>query len=50
MFVVPSWIPFSAKSDAGQDGSDSGHLDLFRYSDAPILEKLDLARVEVEKN
>lgn len=50
MFVVPSWVPFSAKSDAGQAGSDSGHLDLFRFSDSPIFEKLDLARVEVEKN
>lgn len=50
MFVVPSWVSFSAKADSGQDGSDSGHLDLFRFSDSPIFEKLNLARVELENN
>jgi len=47
LFVVPSWVPFTAKADAGQAGSDSGALDLFRFCDAPVFEKLDLHRVEV---
>ena len=49
MFVVPSWVPFTARADAGQDGSDSGALDLFRFCDAPIFEKLDLHRTEVSQ-
>jgi gentisate 1,2-dioxygenase len=36
MFVVPSWQPFSAHCDETCPGS----LDLFRFSDAPILEAL----------
>jgi gentisate 1,2-dioxygenase len=44
LFVVPSWASFSVTSQAGSDDSDSGALDLFRFSDAPIVEKLDLAR------
>ena len=47
LFVVPSWQPFSARSDAGSTDSDSGSLDLFRFSDAPIFEALRLDRVEV---
>jgi gentisate 1,2-dioxygenase len=38
MFVVPSWEPFSAESENG--------LDLFRFSDAPIFEKLHQYRTE----
>ena len=34
LFVVPSWQPLSATTDRG--------LDLFRFSDAPILERLNL--------
>jgi gentisate 1,2-dioxygenase len=49
LFVVPSWMPFSAKADGGQAGSDSGALDLFRFCDAPILEKLALDRIEVSR-
>ena len=41
MFVVPSWLPFSAKCDAG------AALDLFRFSDAPIFEALGAYRVQV---
>lgn len=41
MFVVPSWLPFSAKCDAGVA------LDLFRFSDAPIFESLGAHRVQV---
>jgi gentisate 1,2-dioxygenase len=42
MFVVPSWVPFAAKA------SPSGHLDLFRFGDAPILEALHAQRVELD--
>ena len=49
LFVVPSWVLFSATADAGQDGSDSAALDLFRFCDAPIFEKLDLHRLEVTR-
>jgi gentisate 1,2-dioxygenase len=45
LFVVPSWVPFSAKSEAGATDSDSGALDLFRFSDAPIFEALGLNRI-----
>ena len=41
-FVVPSWYLFSFKSEAGATDSDSGCLDLFRFTDAPIFEKLQL--------
>ncbi|HTW15601.1 MAG TPA: cupin domain-containing protein [Nocardioides sp.] len=44
LFVVPSWQPFSARSEAGASDSDSGALDLFRFSDAPIFEALQLHR------
>ncbi|TYK51300.1 cupin domain-containing protein [Actinomadura decatromicini] len=46
LFVVPSWEPFSATSEAGPSDSDSGSLDLFRFSDAPIFEALRLDRRE----
>lgn len=48
LFVVPSWQPFSARSEAGGDDADSGALDLFRFSDAPVLEALHLHRVHLE--
>lgn len=48
LFVVPSWEPLSVKSEAGTSDSDSGSLDLFRFSDAPIFEALKLDRVAVE--
>ncbi|HWG03045.1 MAG TPA: cupin domain-containing protein, partial [Trebonia sp.] len=35
LFVVPSWQPFAARSEAGTTDSDSGALDLFKFSDAP---------------
>lgn len=44
LFVVPSWEPFSVKSEASTSDSDSGALDLFRFSDAPIFEALHLHR------
>ena len=48
LFVVPSWVSFSAKSEASASDSDSGALDLFRFSDAPIFEALHAHRVQVE--
>jgi gentisate 1,2-dioxygenase len=46
LFVVPSWQPFSVKSGAGPSDSDSGALDLFRFSDSPVFEALKLDRKE----
>ncbi|MFE5603171.1 cupin domain-containing protein [Streptomyces coelicoflavus] len=46
LFVVPSWEPFSVKSGAGASDSDSGALDLFRFSDAPVFEALKLDRTQ----
>ncbi|GAA1018861.1 gentisate 1,2-dioxygenase [Acrocarpospora pleiomorpha] len=46
LFVVPSWEPFSARSEAGATDSDSGALDLFRFSDAPVFEALRLDRTQ----
>lgn len=48
LFVVPSWVRWSARSEASPSDSDSGALDLFQFSDAPIFEKLGLHRTEVE--
>jgi gentisate 1,2-dioxygenase len=48
MFVVPSWVPFSTTSEASGSDSDSGALDLFRFSDTPIFEALNAHRVQVE--
>lgn len=47
LFVVPSWNTFSARSESGSSDSDSGALDLFRFSDAPLFEALKLNRTEV---
>lgn len=49
LFVTPSWMPFSARSEAGSTDSDSGALDLFRFSDAPIFEALQLDRTAREE-
>lgn len=46
MFVVPSWRPFSVRSEAGTTDSDSGALDLFRFSDAPVFQALHLDRTQ----
>jgi gentisate 1,2-dioxygenase len=48
LFVVPSWTPFSARSEASPSDSDSGALDLFTFSDAPIFEALRLDRTHTE--
>jgi gentisate 1,2-dioxygenase len=41
LFVVPSWAPFTAQA------ATTAHLDLFRFSDAPIFEALHAQRVQV---
>jgi gentisate 1,2-dioxygenase len=48
LFVVPSWQPLTIHSEASDADSDSGALDLFRFSDAPIFEALHQHRVQVE--
>ncbi|WP_030902821.1 cupin domain-containing protein [Streptomyces sp. NRRL F-5126] len=48
LFAVPSWQPVSIRSEAGPGDSDSGALDLFRFSDSPVFEALRLARTHVE--
>jgi len=40
LFVVPSWVPLTVGADTG--------LDLFRFSDTPIFERLHADRVQVE--
>lgn len=44
LFVVPSWSTLSVRSEASADDSDSGALDLFTFSDAPVFEALRLHR------
>lgn len=46
LFVVPSWEPLSVRSEAGATDSDSGALDLFRFSDAPVFAALHLHRTQ----
>jgi gentisate 1,2-dioxygenase len=41
LFVVPSWQPWRVSAD------DQG-VDLFRFSDAPVMEKLGLARTATD--
>jgi gentisate 1,2-dioxygenase len=48
LFVVPSWVAFSAVSQASASDSDSGALDLFMFSDAPVFEALGLDRTQME--
>ncbi|WP_300681593.1 cupin domain-containing protein [Nocardioides sp.] len=50
LFVVPSWEPWSVKSEASASDSDSGALDLFRFSDAPIFDALGLSRRSTSKD
>lgn len=40
MFVVPSWQAFQVQADVDQKSSASGALDLFAFSDAPIVEAI----------
>ncbi|WP_168879661.1 cupin domain-containing protein [Rhizobium sp. P28RR-XV] len=41
LFVVPSWIPWSLQAET--------QLDLFRFSDAPVMERLHFDRTLVEE-
>ncbi len=41
LFVVPSWVPWSLQAD--------GRFDLFRFSDAPIMERLNFHRTMVTR-
>lgn len=41
LFVVPSWVAWSLQADS--------QFDLFRFSDAPIMERLSFARTQVEE-
>lgn len=47
LFVVPSWLPFSAQAAAAASGPGAPALDLFRFSDAPIFEALHAHRVQL---
>jgi gentisate 1,2-dioxygenase len=40
MFVIPSWVPWSLQAET--------QFDLFRFSDAPIMERLNFARTHIE--
>lgn len=42
LFVVPSWVSWSLKAET--------QFDLFRFSDAPIMERLHFNRTHVEQN
>jgi gentisate 1,2-dioxygenase len=39
LFVVPSWVPWSLRAETG--------FDLFRFSDAPVIERLGFARTYI---
>ena len=41
LVIVPSWIPWNIEAES--------QLDLFRFSDAPIIEALGFARTRVER-
>lgn len=40
MFVAPSWAPWSLQAET--------QFDLFRFSDAPIMERLNFMRTKVD--
>ncbi|MGH3260553.1 MAG: cupin domain-containing protein, partial [Trebonia sp.] len=46
VFVVPSWQPLRVQADRRIE-SDSGGLDLFQFSDAPVFEAVHAMRVQV---
>lgn len=41
LVVIPSWVPWSVASDSG--------IDLFTFSDAPIMERLHFDRTHVQR-
>lgn len=42
IFVVPSWVPWKLQAETS--------FDLFRFSDAPIIERLNFDRTQIEGN
>jgi gentisate 1,2-dioxygenase len=44
VLVVPSWAGLTIEAGAGTDGTSATHADFFCFSDAPVIEKLGLAR------
>jgi gentisate 1,2-dioxygenase len=42
IFVIPSWIPWSLQAES--------QFDLFRFSDAPIIERLNFDRLQVDRH
>ncbi|MDW8341038.1 MAG: cupin domain-containing protein [Geminicoccaceae bacterium] len=42
LFVVPSWVPYALRAEQ--------QLDLFRFSDAPVVERLHFARSRIEES
>jgi gentisate 1,2-dioxygenase len=42
LVVVPSWVPWSVHAD--------DELDLFRFNDGPIIERLGFARTYVDQD
>jgi gentisate 1,2-dioxygenase len=40
LFVIPSWVPWSLQAET--------QFDLFRFSDAPIMERLHFARTQID--
>jgi gentisate 1,2-dioxygenase len=40
LFVLPSWQPLTIRTDSG--------LDLFRFSDTPVFERLHSDRVQID--
>ncbi len=40
IFVIPSWVRWSLQAET--------QFDLFRFSDAPIMERLNFSRTQVE--
>jgi len=47
MFVVPSWVAFTATANASPGPGGAHTLDLFRFSDTPIFEAVSAHRVQV---
>jgi gentisate 1,2-dioxygenase len=42
IFVIPSWVPWSLIAET--------QFDLFRFSDAPIIERLNFTRTQIERS
>jgi gentisate 1,2-dioxygenase len=49
VFVVPSWAGLAIEAGAGTDGESGADADFFCFSDAPVIEKLGLARALADR-